>query len=361
MRALDAVLSGDEPINDLHMEVDDRCFKLLALHQPMAADLRVIVAAVKINTDLERVGDLAVNIAEAGKRYLQHAPVKPLIDIPRMGDLAQKMLRDALDAFVRRDMALAEAVLAADDTLDGLKSQIFRELLTYMLQAPGHHRAGARSDPDLPAPRAHRRPRHQRRRGRHLHPVGQGRPAPPGRSARGPVTLSYGWRRSSPTDHSGRIRLNLRTGYLCEANDDLELIGSPYGRYAQHHRQPHRQDLRGPDCGGRHPRHRPQEDHHRRRRPGAGHLRPGLHEHRRLQEQDHLHRRRQGHPDVSRIPDRAARRAQHLSRDGVSDPVRRAAERATARRSGPTTSPCTPWCTRTSRSSWKGSPTTRTR
>ncbi|HWI18440.1 MAG TPA: phosphate signaling complex protein PhoU [Vicinamibacterales bacterium] len=134
--ALDAVLRGDEPINDLHMEVDDRCFKLLALHQPMAADLRVIVAAVKINTDLERVGDLAVNIAEAGKRYLQHAPVKPLIDIPRMGELAQKMLRDALDAFVRRDMPLAEAVLAADDTLDALKTQIFRELLTYMLQTP---------------------------------------------------------------------------------------------------------------------------------------------------------------------------------------------------------------------------------
>jgi phosphate transport system protein len=134
--ALDAVLSGDEPINDLHMEVDDRCFKLLALHQPMAADLRVIVAAVKINTDLERVGDLAVNIAEAGKRYLQHAPVKPLIDIPRMGDLAQKMLRDSLDAFVRRDMPLAEKVLAEDDTLDALKTQIFRELLTYMLQSP---------------------------------------------------------------------------------------------------------------------------------------------------------------------------------------------------------------------------------
>ena len=134
--ALDGVLAGDEPINDFHMEVDDRCFKLLALHQPMAADLRVIVAAVKINTDLERVGDLAVNIAEAGKRYLQHPPVKPLIDIPRMGELAQSMLRDALDAFVRRDITLAEAVLAADDTLDALKTQIFRELLTYMLQDP---------------------------------------------------------------------------------------------------------------------------------------------------------------------------------------------------------------------------------
>jgi len=131
---VDRVLSGDEPINDLHIEIDDRCFKLLALHQPMAADLRAIVAAVKINTDLERVGDLAVNIAEAGKRYLLHPPVKPLIDIPRMGEIAQQMLRDALDAFVRRDIALAESVLAADDALDALKSQIFRELLTYMMQ-----------------------------------------------------------------------------------------------------------------------------------------------------------------------------------------------------------------------------------
>ena len=134
--ALDMVLSGDEPINDLHMEIDDRCFKLLALHQPMAADLRVIVAAVKINTDLERVGDLAVNIAEAGLRCLRHPPVKPLIDLPRMGEMAQRMLRDALDAFVRRDIPLAEAVLAEDDRLDALKTQIFRELLTYMLQDP---------------------------------------------------------------------------------------------------------------------------------------------------------------------------------------------------------------------------------
>jgi phosphate transport system protein len=134
--ALQAVVTGDEPVNDLHIEVDDRCFKLLALHQPMAADLRTIVAAVKINTDLERVGDLAVNVAEAGKRYVHHAPVKPLIDIPRMGDIAQLMLRDALDAFVRRDVALAEAVLVRDDDLDALKTQIFRELLTYMLQDP---------------------------------------------------------------------------------------------------------------------------------------------------------------------------------------------------------------------------------
>jgi phosphate transport system protein len=133
---IDRVLSGDAPLNTLHIEIDNRCFKLLALHQPMAADLRAIVAAVKINTDLERVGDLAVNIAEAARRYTSHPPVKKLIDIPRMGEIAQTMLRDALDSFVRRDIALAQQVLSQDDALDSLKTQIFRELLTYMLQDP---------------------------------------------------------------------------------------------------------------------------------------------------------------------------------------------------------------------------------
>src|SRR5207344_1863291 len=96
-------------------------------------DLRAIVSAVKINTDLERVGDLAVNIAEAAKRYATHAPVKKLIDLPQMGDLAQAMLRDALDSFVRRDTNLAKQVLDEDDRLDELKTKIFRELLAYML------------------------------------------------------------------------------------------------------------------------------------------------------------------------------------------------------------------------------------
>jgi phosphate transport system protein len=131
------VLVGDEPLNQLHVEIDNRCFRLLALHQPMATDLRAIVAAVKINTDLERVGDLAVNIAEAGKRYITHAPVKQLIDIPKMGDIAQAMLRDALDAFVRRDTSLAQQVLNEDDRLDSLKTQVFRDLLTYMLKDQG--------------------------------------------------------------------------------------------------------------------------------------------------------------------------------------------------------------------------------
>ena len=133
---VDAVQMGDEPINSLHIEIDNRCFKLLALHQPMAADLRAIVAGVKINTDLERVGDLAVNIAEAVRRYLLHPPVKQLIDIPRMAEIAQRMLRDALNSFVRRDVDLAQAVLNEDDKLDALKTQVFRELLTYMLQDP---------------------------------------------------------------------------------------------------------------------------------------------------------------------------------------------------------------------------------
>ena len=130
------VEEGDPPINALHIEIDSRCFTMLALFQPMAADLRTIVAAVKINTDLERVGDLAVNIAEAGRRYANQAPVKKLIDIPRMASIAQTMLRDALDAFVRNDIALAQHVLDEDDRLDALKTQIFRELLTYMLQNP---------------------------------------------------------------------------------------------------------------------------------------------------------------------------------------------------------------------------------
>ncbi len=133
---IDPVIHGDGPLNDLHIEIDGRCFTLFALHQPMAVDLRAIVSAVKINTDLERVGDLAVNIADASKRYAAHPPVKKLIDIPRMAVIAQAMLRDALDAFVRRDTVLAQHVLDEDDRLDALKTQIFRELLTYMLQNP---------------------------------------------------------------------------------------------------------------------------------------------------------------------------------------------------------------------------------
>jgi phosphate transport system protein len=133
---IEKTIHGDEPVNRLHIEIDDRAFRLLALYQPMAVDLRSIIAAVKINTDLERVGDLAVNIAEAAQRYVTHPPVKQLIDIPRMGTIAQAMLRDALDAYVKRDTRLAQSVLERDDELDSLKTQVFRELLAFMLEDP---------------------------------------------------------------------------------------------------------------------------------------------------------------------------------------------------------------------------------
>jgi phosphate transport system protein len=133
---LATILEGDEPLNQLHVEIDQRAFTLLALHQPMASSLRVIVAGLKINSDLERIGDLAVNIAEASTRYLALPPVKPLLDVPRMAEIAQRMLRDALDAFVKRDITLAQSVLRRDDELDELKTQIFRELLTYMIGDP---------------------------------------------------------------------------------------------------------------------------------------------------------------------------------------------------------------------------------
>ena len=127
------VIASDHELNELQIEIDDRCFKLLALQQPVAVDLRFIVAATKITVDLERVGDLAVNIAEASERYITHPPVKALIDLPRMADIAQHMLATALGAFLAHNAAVAETVLAEDDRLDQLKDQVFRELLTYML------------------------------------------------------------------------------------------------------------------------------------------------------------------------------------------------------------------------------------
>lgn len=135
-RLMADVVNGDDAVNDLQLEIDDRCFTLLALHQPMAVDLRTIVAIFKINSDLERVGDLAVNVAEAAERYITHVPVKPLIDLPRMAGIAQDMLRDALDAFLKKDAEAAQQVLTQDDLLDAFKNQIFRELLTYMLGDP---------------------------------------------------------------------------------------------------------------------------------------------------------------------------------------------------------------------------------
>jgi phosphate transport system protein len=131
------IIAGDEEVNDLQIEVDDRCLKLLALQQPMASDLRLITAAMKINADLERIGDQAVNIAENSLKMMNAPPLKPIIDLPRMAEIAEGMTRDSLDAFVRKDSALARSVLARDDEVDQLKDHIFRVLLTYMMADPG--------------------------------------------------------------------------------------------------------------------------------------------------------------------------------------------------------------------------------
>ena len=135
--AAEAVIAGDMEVNDLQIEIDDRCLKLLALQNPMASDLRLITAAMKINADLERIGDQAVNIAENAVRIAKAPPLRPMIDLPRMAEMAESMTRDSLDAFVRRDAALARDVLSRDDAVDLLKDQIFRVLLTHMMADPG--------------------------------------------------------------------------------------------------------------------------------------------------------------------------------------------------------------------------------
>jgi phosphate transport system protein len=131
------IATADDAVNRLQIEIDDRCLKLLALQQPMATDLRLITSAMKINSDLERIGDQAVNIAESVIKLLPHPPLKPQIEIPRMAELAQGMTHDCLDSFVRKDVALARSVLQRDDQVDALKDQVFRVLLTYMMADPG--------------------------------------------------------------------------------------------------------------------------------------------------------------------------------------------------------------------------------
>ncbi|HOW85518.1 MAG TPA: phosphate signaling complex protein PhoU [Candidatus Aminicenantes bacterium] len=131
------VLDREEAINLLDVEIDEMCMRLLALRQPMATDLRFITSAMKISNDVERIGDLAVNIAERTIELLKAPQLKPLIDIPRMAQMAQDMVRDALNAFVGSDDKLARNVCERDDQVDQLNDQVFRELLTYMMQDPG--------------------------------------------------------------------------------------------------------------------------------------------------------------------------------------------------------------------------------
>jgi phosphate transport system protein len=129
-------IAEDEAINKMEIVVDEECLRLLALHQPMAADLRFITSALRINTELERIGDQAVNIAERVISLNQEPQLKPYIDIPRMAEITQSMVKDVLDAFVHKDVALARSVCERDDEVDGLNDQVFRELLTYMMSDP---------------------------------------------------------------------------------------------------------------------------------------------------------------------------------------------------------------------------------
>jgi phosphate transport system protein len=128
------VIDGDRQVNAYDVEVDEKCVELLALYQPTAGDLRFITTAMKIVTDLERIGDQAVNIAQRALELNQEPQLKPYIDLPRMADRAQRMVKESLDAFVARDTELARRVCGADAEVDGLKEQIFRELLTFMME-----------------------------------------------------------------------------------------------------------------------------------------------------------------------------------------------------------------------------------
>jgi phosphate transport system protein len=126
----------EDRINKMENAIDEMCLRLLALRQPVATDLRFITSAMKINTDLERMGDQAVNIGERAISLNQEPQLKPYIDIPRMTKITQSMVKDVLDAFVNKDPKLARSVCERDDLVDGLNNQVFRELLTYMISDP---------------------------------------------------------------------------------------------------------------------------------------------------------------------------------------------------------------------------------
>lgn len=128
------VIDDDAAINALEIQVENACFTVLARQQPVAADLRFIMACIKINSDLERMGDHAVNIAQKAKKLLKSPPLKPLIDIPYMANIVQDMLKKSLDSFVNLDGAKAREVCESDDVVDGLEDQLQRELLTYMME-----------------------------------------------------------------------------------------------------------------------------------------------------------------------------------------------------------------------------------
>ncbi len=134
--AAQEVLDGDAVVNNYDVEIEEECIRFIAIWQPTGSNLRFVTTAIKIITDLERMGDLAVDICERAIELNEEPPLKPYIDLPRMAEASQKMLKDSLDAFVAGDADLAVSVCAADDFVDNLNQQIFNELLVYMLKDP---------------------------------------------------------------------------------------------------------------------------------------------------------------------------------------------------------------------------------
>jgi phosphate transport system protein len=132
------VIRNESRINQLEIEIDDMAISLLALQAPLAADLRLVTAAIKINNDLERMGDLSVSIAQSALALVREPVIRPLIDIPHIAGLAQGMVRKALDAFVNRDAELARSVLASDDAVDNMRTASYHELISFMESNPQH-------------------------------------------------------------------------------------------------------------------------------------------------------------------------------------------------------------------------------
>lgn len=134
---LKCVIEKDEPsLNDAELEVDEKCVDLIALFQPEAGDLRTVLMILKMNNDIERMGDLAVNLAQSALFLIERPIVKPYIDLPRMGEETIKMLRDSISSFTEKDTVLAKDVCERDDVVDNLGNQILRELITYMIDDP---------------------------------------------------------------------------------------------------------------------------------------------------------------------------------------------------------------------------------
>lgn len=135
-KVAEGVLQQDPEVNQLEVEIDNRCLQLLALHQPAASDLRFITIGIRASKDLERMGDLSVNIAEQSLELDKEPQLKPYIDLPQMAEKTQKMVKDALDAFVKKDAVMAKRVCEMDDDVDGLNDRVFLELVRLMQKDP---------------------------------------------------------------------------------------------------------------------------------------------------------------------------------------------------------------------------------